>query len=70
MATTALISPPDVPRTKERRLLSVRPRLGNSWQDLSWRLKVRTPVPREPLDILPNAAKRPGQTRARRTANA
>jgi hypothetical protein len=64
MPITAVIEPPDARRhTRARRLPSVRARLGNSWQDLSWRLKLVTPVRREPQDILPTAAKRPRTAR-------
>ena len=65
MPITAVIAPPDPRHTRARRLVSVRPRLGNSWQDLSWRLKLGTAVRREPLDILPTKRPRTARMPAR-----
>ena len=67
MPSTAFTSSTNAPDMRARRPLSSdRPRLGNSWQDLSWRQKLDA-APREPLDILPTAAKRPRTARTRRT---
>ncbi|WP_072388648.1 hypothetical protein [Hyphomicrobium sp. CS1BSMeth3] len=60
MLNTAIVS-----NAKPRRTRKVRPRLGNTWQDQSWRGRVSMPVPSAPPAKLPVASKRPRKARSR-----
>jgi len=54
------------PTTRPRRAKPARPRLGNTWQELGWRMKLATPLPREPLAKLAARKGEPAVQTARR----
>lgn len=60
MLNTAIVS-----NSKPRKARKVRPRLGNTWQDLNWRGRLSMPLAGEPLAKLPLTPKRLRRARSR-----